>query len=152
HFLNPYTGWIAGREELPNGAGSSGVVLFTSDGGITWRTVSKAPLPGLNCVHFLDGKHGMAVGDATAQYPSGVFRSIDGGESWTPLSGNQATTWLAADFQDVRTGVMVGAWGKLGLLSQSGLMRADMEEIPGARGIRAVQVFGKKALAVGEGG
>src|SRR6516225_12315610 len=22
HFLNPYTGWIAGREELPNGGGS----------------------------------------------------------------------------------------------------------------------------------
>src|SRR5215470_4635897 len=29
HFLNPYTGWIAGREELPHGSGSAGVLLFT---------------------------------------------------------------------------------------------------------------------------
>src|SRR6516165_7196478 len=26
HFLNPYTGWVAGREELPHGAGSTGVI------------------------------------------------------------------------------------------------------------------------------
>src|SRR5215470_16613877 len=25
HFLDPYTGWVAGREELPNGSGSAGV-------------------------------------------------------------------------------------------------------------------------------
>src|SRR5690242_9981505 len=29
HFLNPYTGWVAGREELPYGGGSAGVLLFT---------------------------------------------------------------------------------------------------------------------------
>src|SRR5262249_29628579 len=28
HFLNPYTGWVAGREELPHGQGSAGVLLF----------------------------------------------------------------------------------------------------------------------------
>src|SRR5437763_7740933 len=25
HFLNPFTGWMVGREELPNGGGSTGV-------------------------------------------------------------------------------------------------------------------------------
>src|SRR5215831_2907122 len=28
-FLTPYIGWIAGREELPHGKGSVGVLLFT---------------------------------------------------------------------------------------------------------------------------
>jgi len=41
HFLNPYTGWIAGREELPHNGGSSGVLLFTVDGGLKWQ---KGPL------------------------------------------------------------------------------------------------------------
>src|SRR5262249_8783794 len=42
HFLNPYTGWIAGREELPHG-GSGGVVLFTRDGGLKWQRANAAP-------------------------------------------------------------------------------------------------------------
>src|SRR5438105_3931479 len=40
HFLNPYTGWIAGREELPHGQGSTGVLLYTSDGGLKWQRVA----------------------------------------------------------------------------------------------------------------
>src|SRR2546429_266983 len=28
-FLTPYIGWIAGREEMPHGSGSTGVLLFT---------------------------------------------------------------------------------------------------------------------------
>src|SRR3954447_14158570 len=36
HFLNPFTGWVVGREELAGG-GSAGVVLYTADGGLKWR-------------------------------------------------------------------------------------------------------------------
>src|SRR5262245_52598677 len=36
-FLSPFFGWIAGREELPHGQGSVGVLLFTRDGGATWQ-------------------------------------------------------------------------------------------------------------------
>ena len=36
HFLTPMNGWVAGREELPQGGGSVGVLLYTRDGGITW--------------------------------------------------------------------------------------------------------------------
>src|SRR5438270_2951259 len=36
HFLNPYTGWVVGREELPHAGGSVGVILFTEDGGLRW--------------------------------------------------------------------------------------------------------------------
>ena len=37
HFVTPYTGWVVGREELPDGSGSSGIILVTRDGGKTWR-------------------------------------------------------------------------------------------------------------------
>src|SRR5262249_15247489 len=44
-FLTPFTGWVAGREELPNGGGSSGVLLFTSDGGLKWTRVAAGVMP-----------------------------------------------------------------------------------------------------------
>src|SRR5216110_31835 len=47
HFLNPYTGWAAGREDLPGGA-SAGVLLFTRDGGLKWQRVTLNALPGLH--------------------------------------------------------------------------------------------------------
>src|SRR5258708_6838008 len=46
HFLNPFTGWIAGREELPHGQGSAGVLLYTRDGGLKWQRVGMNALPG----------------------------------------------------------------------------------------------------------
>src|SRR5204863_892715 len=51
HFLLPYqgVGWIAGREELPQG-GSVGVLLYTSDGGTKWKKLLANALPGLNQV------------------------------------------------------------------------------------------------------
>src|ERR671937_243246 len=39
HFLNPYTGWVAGREELAYGQGSVGILLFTRDGGLKWQRI-----------------------------------------------------------------------------------------------------------------
>src|SRR5207248_3748232 len=61
HFLNPYTGWIAGREELPNGGGSNGVLLYTKDGGLKWQLMTLNSLPGLHRVRFIDNKTGYAI-------------------------------------------------------------------------------------------
>src|SRR5216683_2835350 len=87
HFLNPYTGWIAGREELPHGQGSVGVLLFTRDGGLKWRRVAMNAMPGLNCVRFVGGKTGFVAGDGTDQFPTGLFRTMDAGQTWQPLAG-----------------------------------------------------------------
>src|SRR5947209_18960956 len=70
-FLTPFTGWIAGREELPHNGGSVGVLLFTQDGGLRWRRAGLNTLPGLNRVRFLDNQRGFLVGDGTDQFPTG---------------------------------------------------------------------------------
>src|SRR5258708_11441596 len=85
HFLNPFTGWIAGREELPHGQGSVGVLLFTQDGGLTWRRATLNALPGLNVVRFVDNKIGFVAGDGTAQFPTGVFTTTHDGRTWGPV-------------------------------------------------------------------
>src|SRR5438128_2310708 len=72
HFLNPYIGWIAGREELPHGQGSVGVLLFTRDGGLKWRRAGINAFPGLNRVRFIDQNTGFVAGDGTDQFPTGI--------------------------------------------------------------------------------
>src|SRR5262245_20824590 len=44
HFFNGLQGWVAGREELPGG-GSTGVLLFTEDGGVKWHRLMAGALP-----------------------------------------------------------------------------------------------------------
>src|SRR5215831_13888357 len=63
YFLNPYSGWIAGREELPYGQGSVGVLLFTHDGGLKWQRIGTHFFPGLERVDFVDNQVGYVVGD-----------------------------------------------------------------------------------------
>ena len=87
HFLNPYTGWVVGREEVPFNGGSVGVLLFTEDGGLTWRPAERNTLPGLNGVRFLDRQTGFVFGDGTDQFPTGLFRTSDGGRTWQSVRG-----------------------------------------------------------------
>jgi photosystem II stability/assembly factor-like uncharacterized protein len=151
HFLNPYTGWIAGREELSN-QGSLGVLLFTRDGGLHWDRVGTNASPGFNHIQFVDAKTGFAVGDGNEQNPTGVFRTTDGGATWRPTAGPRYPSWLTADFQDGQTGTLAGAWSRLSVMRQGAVTKADMEDTLGPRAIRGLQVVGKRAIAVGQGG
>jgi photosystem II stability/assembly factor-like uncharacterized protein len=156
-FLNPYMGWIVGREELPLGepgrvsAGSLGVLLFTKDGGLTWRQTAVNSLPGLNCVRFVDHKTGFVAGDATEQYPTGVFRTTDSGRTWQAVPGPRFPGWLAMDFQDSDNGTLAGPWSRLGVLRDREIAAADVDAL-GPRAMKGVKVMGNDAVAVGEGG
>jgi photosystem II stability/assembly factor-like uncharacterized protein/tetratricopeptide (TPR) repeat protein len=152
HFVTPYTGWAAGREELPGG-GSVGVVLRTADGGITWEAVGSGTVPGLNTVHFFNDRLGIAAGDAADAYPSGVFVTTDGGRAWKALPGQAGATWLAADFTDLKTGVLTGAWGRMRLYREGEVRSADTDvEALRDRAVRCVRINGKQGVAVGDGG
>jgi len=150
-FLNPYVGWIAGREEQPAGAGSVGVLLYTRDGGMKWQRLLTNALPGLNVIRFADAQHGFLLGDGADQYPSGVFKTGDGGRTWMPVPGPRGATWLAGDFQDGETGALAGAWNRLSTLRATGFGTADLDPF-GGRNLRGLQLRGSRALAVGQGG
>jgi photosystem II stability/assembly factor-like uncharacterized protein/tetratricopeptide (TPR) repeat protein len=152
HFLTPWAGWVAGREELPHGGGSAGVLLFTGDGGLTWRKSSVHALPGLNRVWFLkDGKTGYAAGDGSDEHPSGLYRTTDGGRSWQTVPGPRCTSWLGADFTDGSNGALAGSWNRLAQLRQGKIVLADIDTL-GGRNVRGVQVVGQRGVAVGQGG
>jgi photosystem II stability/assembly factor-like uncharacterized protein len=152
HFLTPDIGWVVGREELPYGMGSAGVVLFTSDGGLEWKRQLPNALPGLNQVRFIDAKNGFFLGDGNDQFPSGVFKTTDGGKSWEPVAGPRTTTWLAGDFYLSKTGILAGGASRLATLRADKTTLADQTDWLDGRDITSVQILEKKALAVGQGG
>jgi photosystem II stability/assembly factor-like uncharacterized protein len=150
-FLNPFTGWAAGREELPHNGGSLGVLLFTRDGGLHWVRVDLGALPGLNYVHFIDNGRGFAVGDGSDQFPTGVFTTLDNGRSWQPVKGPRCPGWLTADFPDAQHGILGGPWNQLSTYQKGGLSPADADKLYG-RSITGLQRVGDGAVAVTQGG
>ncbi len=154
HFLDPYTGWVVGREELPGG-GSVGVVLFTKDGGLRWQRLMLNMLPGLHRVRFVDEKAGYKVGylvgDGSDAHPSGVFVTTDGGRTWQPLPGARSASWLAAAFADNGEGALAGAWNRLATVRKERVFQVNMDTL-GGRSLRDVQLRGDDGLAVGQGG
>lgn len=149
-FLDPFTGYVAGTEVLPDGR-TAGVILYTSDGGLKWQKASVRELPGLFRIKFVDRRNGYVAGSGSALHPSGVFVTDDGGITWKPLSGPAESGWLTADFAEGSLGVLGGKAGRLATLRPQGLLPAETS-VAGRRGIRAVQLVQRQAWAVGEGG
>src|SRR5262245_39149743 len=151
HFLNPYSGWAVGRTELPGG-GSSGVVLATSDGGLHWKVVSTNSVPGLNLVKFFGERIGVAAGDGSEVFPSGLFTTLDGGRTWKPVPGTRNPSWLCGDFTDPETGVLAGAWNRLDPVRDGSMgVPVDVDSL-GGRNVTGLKVTGERAVAVGQGG
>jgi photosystem II stability/assembly factor-like uncharacterized protein len=150
-FLNPYVGWVAGRQELPHGGGGAGVLLFTKDGGCSWQRILEGSLPGLNRVRFSDAQHGYLLGDGTDLFPTGVLKTTDAGRTWKPVAGPQCPGWLDADF-DGPSGALTGAWGRLATLREDTFHVADVDPL-GGRSVHAVRLLAnRRAVAVGQGG
>ena len=150
HFLTPYSGWAVGRTELPGG-GSVGVVLMTTDGGLKWSVVNNNSVPGLNLVKFFNERNGLAAGDGSEAFPSGLFTTIDSGKTWKAIPGTRNPTWLAGDFSDTETGVLAGAWNRVAPVRDGSLGIADVDSL-GGRNIKALKLEGERAVAVGQGG
>ncbi len=157
HFLTPWSGWVAGREELPNGAGSVGVLLVTDDGGNKWRRVLLNAMPGLNAVHFVDANTGFVAGDGSDQYPSGVFVTQNGGQRWQPVPGERCPSWFAGcwDYDTTKKspveGTLFGSWNRMADVGVDRVLVGDSDVLGGAA-LRGVYVNGERGFAVGEGG
>jgi photosystem II stability/assembly factor-like uncharacterized protein len=150
-FLDPFTGYVAGRESVPFGAGSAGVILFTRDGGVKWERISARELPGLNKIKFLSTRVGFVAGDGSDLYPSGLFFTEDAGASWMIAGGGRTPGWLTADFSSPEIGVAAGHWGRLAPVRSKELLKAETDDLEN-KTIHAVQLQDRSAWAAGDGG
>lgn len=151
HFVDENHGWAVGGWSHPFTHKSSGVVMRTENGGRRWIALPLPTIPTLKYVHFFDAKRGWAVGNASPMYPSGVFRTDDGGRSWTAVSGVYPRGWLAADFSDPENGLTVGYGGEAGRICSRVI---NSEPIPMTlwQPLRAVNLRSGMGWAAGDSG
>jgi len=66
--------------------GNAGAILKSVDGGNTWTSKPRAGVSDLIDVSF-SGATGIALGYGPYPTPNRMYRSTDGGETWTPVAG-----------------------------------------------------------------
>src|SRR2546427_269395 len=76
------------------------MVLYTNDGGTRWHRASVRELPGLRQIKFLNRRTGLLIGEASDQYPTGLFTTEDGSITWKLIPGPRVPGWTAADAID----------------------------------------------------
>ncbi|WP_437226706.1 YCF48-related protein [Planctomicrobium sp. SH661] len=125
-FLTDRVGWIAGGTVLPVGGTSVGVVLSTLDGGATWTVRQTANLPYLKYVRFFDLENGIAAGDRSTAFPSGVLQTTDGGLTWTPMQAPASGYWNAAAFTSAQTGLLAGDYGHQAVVARGAVLNRSV--------------------------
>jgi len=139
-FLTDRVGWIVGGSTVPHTRIGLGTILFTNDGGTTWKKFAAGKLPQLHDIEFFDLKRGIAVGESSGDFPTGVMRSDNGGQTWEPLGGKRHTGWRTADFVLNRAGVigvLAGLRGKTSLVGNTKILpsRLNQASLRGMRGV-----------------
>jgi photosystem II stability/assembly factor-like uncharacterized protein len=81
HFTSPTSGWIVLQKETSN-AFSLGILLKTTDGGLTWQTYD---LPIAALLNFISPTEGWALSSTRDE----LYHTLDGGLTWQPASPNE---------------------------------------------------------------
>ena len=136
-FLDDRTGWIAGCETVAYSGLDTGVLLATQDGGQTWQPLGRGVLSSLSYVKFFGLDEGLVVGQPTPMSPSGIFKTNDGGKSWTGVQGETPHAWKAMCFLEPEMGIVAGVSGRVSLMGGDQLYPSKLQP-QGFRSIRAV--------------
>jgi photosystem II stability/assembly factor-like uncharacterized protein len=104
-FINENIGWAVGGD-------NDGLVLATTDGGVTWTQQVSREAGTLHGVFFINENIGWAVGDDVDSAPYGesnVLKTTDGGATWEAHGTGSLRRIEAVHFIDESTGYCV-AW------------------------------------------
>lgn len=139
-FMTDQIGWVAGSEISPFTGLDSGVLLFTENGGATWRRLGEGNLPPITYVRFFGLEEGVIVGRPSTDAPSGIMKTKDSGKTWQPVLGTTSAPWRAACFVEPDMGSVAGPEGRLSLVGGDQLMSSKLPQ-QGLRSIRSVTVL-----------
>ncbi|MBN2021352.1 MAG: hypothetical protein JW809_01025 [Pirellulales bacterium] len=138
-FVDEQTGWAAGGFAQPYADASRGVVLRTDDGGQTWRRDDGLLLPAVYKIRFLDRQCGWALGESSTLFPSGVFTTQDGGQSWSPMGGARRAGWSTGHLSGPRMGAVAGDLGATQVIREAALQDGRTPPL-GLRTLHALQL------------
>jgi photosystem II stability/assembly factor-like uncharacterized protein len=95
YFVDPQTGWVAG---------SNGIILHTTDGGLSWQRQNSGITEELRDIFFLDRSRGWIVGYNKQL----ILRTTDGGNIWQTQASPADTFLEAIHFADENHGWIAG--------------------------------------------
>ena len=150
-FVDEKYGWVAGGYEVPYVGRSRAVVMRTRDGGLTWNAVENLVVPRFHRIHFSDPVNGWAIGKTGNLFPSGVYYTSDGGQSWSSQSSEKTHGWIDAE-QTEAGFVTVNEDGRLGVIRANEYERSVVLQDNGAQIAQVRMIDGKTGWAVGENG
>ena len=109
-FVDAYNGWVCGTNK--DNAG----VLRTTNGGASWTAMPAISTnPSLNSMDFIDVNTGWTVG-----WPGLIYKTINGGQSWTSQTSGTNSVLRGVNFVDANTGWAVGNVGAIMKTSNGG--------------------------------
>lgn len=130
--------------------GDRGYIVLSDDDGATWRRAKSPAAPLLTAVHFVDARHGWAVG-----HDSMILATADGGETWTQQFSAPAENrpLLDVHFLDASHGIAVGAYGAFYETADGGATWNDRKVLADDKHMNAIVPLPEGRLVVlGEAG
>lgn len=115
-FTDENTGWVVGGEIIDQDGNTEGVILHTTDGGISWQKQLGIP-DVFSSVDFINAQEGWAGG------ADGMLRhTVNGGITWAVQENPIHGTINAIHFTDENNGWMVSRdfWGEIAHTTNGG--------------------------------
>lgn len=115
-FLDESHGWAWGGGSHTDYTEQPGIFLVTLNGGANWESAPFVFTQNLDSIFFLDRDNAWASTEG-----DGLYRSRDGGLSWTRIEGKLPETVLRSIFfLDTNTGWAVGRSGRIAKTTDGG--------------------------------
>ncbi|ODA34433.1 YCF48-related protein [Planctopirus hydrillae] len=125
-FVTDQIGWVGGCVGEPSDHHLQGVLLSTTDGGMTWQELGAGQLPPVQHVQFFDMDQAAVVVAADDDVPTGVMRTVDGGTTWHRLAGQRQGHWKTAAWFSPEMGLVAGSDLKISLVGDEQLLPSKM--------------------------
>lgn len=130
-------------------SGARGMVLRTTDGGLTWNELTNIyiNIVRLDDIHFVNRQIGIVVGDDGGK----IFRTSNGGVTWNLIESGITPVLRAVDFFNENIGIAVGRYGIIRRTTNSGESWANPQVNQASEQLFGLHIFDQTfACAVGE--
>jgi hypothetical protein len=119
-FVDSNTGWLVGASD----AGSKGVVLKTTDGGVSWMRQESDSLGSYTSIHRISAQEMWIAGKNGT-----LVHTTDGGANWRTISTGVTSTFSKITFRHATDGFAAGSGGVVVRTTDGGMTWSECANI-----------------------